>query len=122
MKREITKYLIGVLLVIASASCSKYVDVVPDNVPILEHAFASRVMAERYLATCYNAMPNFSGYNANPAIMGAGEIWTNEQIASAGKNILRGAQNADSPLLNEWDGTSSLWRGISDCNIFIDRT
>lgn len=120
MKREITKYLIGVLLVIASASCSKYVDVVPDNVPILEHAFASRVMAERYLATCYNAMPNFSGYNANPAIMGAGEIWTNEQIASAGKNILRGAQNADSPLLNEWDGTSSLWRGISDCNIFID--
>jgi hypothetical protein len=89
-------------------------------VPILKNAFANRVMAERYLATCYNAMPNFSGYSVNPAIMGAGEVWTNEQISSSGKNILRGSQNVDNPLLNEWDGTSSLWRGISDCNIFID--
>ena len=92
MKRGITKYLIGVLSVFIGMSCSKYVDVVPDNVPILEHAFASRVMAERYLATCYNAMPNFSEYNSSPAIMGAGEIWTNDQIASAGKIILRAAQ------------------------------
>ncbi|SUJ04562.1 SusD family [Sphingobacterium spiritivorum] len=120
MKR-VLKYTIGVVItLIMGSSCNDFINVVPDNVPVLEHAFASRVMAERYLATCYNAMPNFNSYSINPAIMGAGEIWTNEQISSPGKNILRGAQNADITLLNKWDGTSSLWRGISDCNIFID--
>ncbi len=36
------------------SSCSDYLDVVPDNVPTLDHAFANRHACEGYLFTCYS--------------------------------------------------------------------
>ncbi|MDF2476597.1 MAG: RagB/SusD family nutrient uptake outer membrane protein, partial [Sphingobacterium sp.] len=41
-------------------SCSKYLDIVPDNVGTLDYAFRNRNEAENYLFGCYSTMQKFS--------------------------------------------------------------
>jgi len=123
------KHIIIIFLIIAGSfsSCNKYMDIVPDNVPELSNAFNSRVMAERYLATCYSWLPGGFDLEANPAIFAGDELWLNTTYdQNTGFNnwkIAKGNQNSNSPLNNYWDGQNqakSLWRGIRDCNVFLE--
>jgi len=107
--------------------CNKYMDIVPDNVPELSNAFSSRVMAERYLATCYSWLPGGFDLESNPALFAGDELWLNSTYdQSNGFNnwrIAKGDQNSNSPLNNYWDGANqakNLWRGIRDCNVFLE--
>ena len=102
-------------------------DIVPDNVPELSNAFASRVMAERYLSTCYSWLPGGFDLESNPAMFAGDELWLNSTYdQTTGFNnwkIAKGNQNSNSPLNNYWDGQNqakSLWRGIRDCNVFLE--
>lgn len=102
-------------------------DIVPDNVPQLSNAFASRVMAERYLATCYSWLPGGFDLGSNPAMFAGDELWLNSSYdQNTGFNnwqIAKGNQNSNSPLNNYWDGANqakNLWRGIRDCNVFLE--
>ncbi|MCX2452252.1 RagB/SusD family nutrient uptake outer membrane protein [Pedobacter sp. PLR] len=103
-------------------------DIVPDNVPELENAFAMRTMAERYLFTCYSWMPAGFDLQANPAILAGDEVWLNSTAnftegTYGNWYIARGTQNVNNPLNNYWEGTNqgkNLWAGIRDCNIFLD--
>ena len=52
---------IGAILMTLVA-CNKYLDILPDDKPVLEDAFKDRFNAEKYLFTCYASLPNF----ANP--------------------------------------------------------
>ena len=117
---------IGCLL-LATAACQKFLNIVPDNVATLENAFSTHQTAEKYLFTCYAYMPSQGDMDRNPALAGEGEIifpypaigfsnTTYEQIA-------RGNQNVVNPALNYWDGDGlvrSLFQGIRDCNIFLE--
>ncbi len=48
--------LLGMAMMLGS--CMKgFLDIVPDNVPTLDHAFATRLEAEKYLFTCYAYLP-----------------------------------------------------------------
>lgn len=123
------------LSLVTFASCKKFIDVVPDNVPVLDQAFNLRVMALRYLATCYSRLPSSTNLGSTEGYLAADEFWLNStsNFSSGGYPnwyIAMGQQNANAPLLDWWgNGIStsqtsivgSYWRGIYDCNVMIDR-
>lgn len=112
-------------------SCSDYLNVVPDNIPTIDHAFNNRVNAEKYLFTCYSYLPNPTDPNGNEALLGGYECWIapegwwyfdNSNNLFAWK-LARDGQNSNDPLLNAWDGgngAGNLFIGIRDCNIFLE--
>ena len=117
-------YLIGLLTVLTIYSCSKFLDVVPDNVATLDNAFADRYTAERFLVTCYSYLPNFASTDGNPGLNSGDEIWYAEWHKwKSGVKIAKGQQNITSPLYDFWRGSNGgkpLYTGIRDCNIFLE--
>ncbi|HEX6428151.1 MAG TPA: RagB/SusD family nutrient uptake outer membrane protein [Niastella sp.] len=118
-------YLTCILLTLlfSAGGCKKYLDVVPDNIATLDNAFTMRVEAEKYLYTCYSYMPRDGSLEDDPAMLGGDEMWalTNPGFPEFNHqmfNIARGLQNIVSPM---GDGTwFSLYRGLRDCNIFLE--
>ena len=114
----------SIILMSMLNSCGKYLDVVPDNVATIDNAFKMRVNAEQYLFTCYSYMPSLASISENPALYGADELWHYDDTYP-GVRIAKGSQGVVNPLMNYWSGTdasgtTSLWRGIRDCNIFLE--
>jgi hypothetical protein len=117
-------YKVALLFIfpLAFSSCADYLDVVPDNIATIEHAFTMRVEAKKYLFTCYSYMPHDGQLDNDPAIMGGDEMWSvfepqQAQYGDGAFRIARGLQNAGSPLINKWAG---LYQGIRTCNIFLE--
>ena len=122
------------------SSCSDYLDVVPDNVPTLDHAFANRHACEGYLFTCYSYLPAMGDFIETPDFQGADEFYFGEMTTV--KNGLDrkmwgltfGLQNKTNPIGNTWDGQyeeqsnqfgkvwfgQPLYKAIRDCNIFLE--
>ncbi|MGJ7031200.1 RagB/SusD family nutrient uptake outer membrane protein [Niabella hirudinis] len=125
------KYSWFTVLIIAltAGACKKFLDVVPDNAPIIDQAFNVKAMAERYLVTCYSRLPSSTSIGDNVGLLGADEFWLNSTTNYPSSSnpawyIARGQQNSNTPLIDMWgDGTPSgaYWQGIYDCNIFIER-
>lgn len=135
MKRNkrIDNILLILFLFAGITSCKKYLDVVPDNVATIDHAFKLRNEAEKYLFTLYSYMPKGGDGWYNPAFMGGDEIWLPETAQDHWHpifRIARGEQNKDLPLFDEWAGkrkgngttydTLKIWWGINHCNIFLE--
>ncbi len=109
------------------SSCEKYLDVIPDNVATLDNAFTLRVTAERYLYTCYSYMPDHGSFNSNPGFYAGNEYWhyfpLGQFVQGGALNIAMGNQNVVNPEYNYWDGLTwglPLFRGIRECNIFLE--
>lgn len=121
-KRYYLTYILLTLL-FSTSGCKKYLDVVPDNIATLDNAFTMRVEAEKYLYTCFSYMPRDGSLEDDPAMLGGDEMWalTNPGFPEFNHqmfNIARGLQNIVSPM---GDGTwFSLYRGLRDCNIFLE--
>lgn len=114
------KYLI-ILLLFVTSSCNKYLDIVPDNIATIEYAFRLRATTERYLFTCYSYLPQMGNRNTSPVLFTGDELWwVRESYTSNPWHIARGNQNVNSPYLDFWNGTYPLWRGIRECNIFLE--
>jgi hypothetical protein len=121
---------INIILLIAVIgtflSCKKYLDVVPDNVATIDYAFNLRASAEKYLFTCYSYMPANGHFNTNTGFSAADEIWYPNppvDVATNFYSIAQGLQNVDNPFGNFWSGSRGgkpLFRGIRDCNIFLE--
>jgi hypothetical protein len=113
---------------LVSLSGCDYLDVVPDNVATIDYAFRNRTQARKYLFTCYSYRPQIGDLNNDPAMCGADENWQFYPVSNVfgtytSAYIGRGYQNSNDPYLNTWDGArgpKGLWRGIRDCNIFLD--
>lgn len=114
--------IIAIILGIINPSCS-YLDVVPDNIATIEHAFAMRSEAEKYLYTCYSYMPLDHHPENNPALMGGDEMWalTQSPIWEFDHRLFqlaRGYQTSNNPVGNFiWD---DMYRALRDCNIFLE--
>lgn len=122
--KSIYKYSGYIFIAIFLLSCD-YLDVVPDNVATIDHAFADRYTTEKYLATCYWGMPKSAGWNENPGIFGALEmVFNKEGRTSGGMRFGLGEDNPTSALINYWGGTGewirSLYAGIRECNTFLE--
>lgn len=116
MKIYISFCLLGLILF----SCD--LDIVPDNIATVEeHAFALRKEAEKMLFTCYRYMPRDGSLNGNVALIGSGDYYITSFFRGALGNtswyIAQGQQKADNPYNSTW---SSLYEGISFCNILIE--
>lgn len=119
------KFVLLIALVISLFSCQDYLDVVPDNVSTLDHAFKLRTEAEKYLFTCYSYLP-LDGYsNFNIGMLTGDEIWIayEKGITSLGMDIARGHQQVASPYLNAWDGynySKPVFQALRHCNTFLE--
>jgi hypothetical protein len=116
--------MMTVILSAGSFTSCDYLDVVPDNIATLDHAFANQLEAERFLFTCYSYIPSTSSVGANIGLCGADEIWTNRHRENNGLRVAQGLQNINNPFFNYWEGREgasvNLYNGIRDCNIFLE--
>src|SRR5690554_5817101 len=82
-------------------SCS-YLDIVPDNIPTIDHAFRSRTEAQAYLYGLYGGMPDVGNYVQDPALAGSDELWISEVTWAVNSRtltrIITGEQAPVSPL------------------------
>ncbi|WP_225553014.1 RagB/SusD family nutrient uptake outer membrane protein [Sphingobacterium bovistauri] len=114
-------------------SCSKFLDIVPDNVSVIDHAFKLRTEAEKYLFTCYSYLPENGDGWFNVGMMSGDEIWLpqNDQVHwHPAFRIAQGMQNRAKPYFNEWGGDLKggdgrynylrIWQAIRHCNIFLE--
>lgn len=116
MKKYIINGIIVLLGITVFTSCKKYLDVVPDDVPTLDNAFATRMESQKYLFTCYSYMPRNGDLGDDPGMVGGDELW---RFATEGGyfNVARGYQNVVDPYGDRW---GQYFRAIRDCNIFLD--
>ena len=115
--------IVAFTILLGFGSCN-YLDIVPDNIATIDYAFRNRTVTEKYLFSCYSYRPQDGQPNIDPAMCGD-ETWQDYGIWSPWSSSLisRGFQTSTSPVINFWDGESSakpLWRGIRDCNIFLE--
>ena len=117
-------YLFILALAIVFSSCSDFLDIVPDNVATLDHAFSNTVETEKYLFTCYSYIPNNADIANNPAMLSGDEFWINEMRSTNTWNIIaKGLQNTANPAANCWDGFDNgieSFKAIRHCNTFIE--
>jgi len=130
------RFSLGVLLLSISlmpvlVSCDNFLDVVPDNVTTLDHAFALKNEAEKYLFTCYSYMPKNGDGWYNAGMMGGDEIWIPQgttTYANPANWMAQGHQSSNNPLLDGWRGYNfgagstdkRIFAGIRSCNIFLE--
>ena len=117
---------IFILLVLVLSSCSDYLDIVPDKTQELELLFQRKDAAYKALATCYQYLPQQDGVYSTHSFA-SDELTTPIPQETPGVELMRGKQSTSNPLLGYWSGyyahgrsQESLWRGIRDCNTFID--
>jgi hypothetical protein len=111
-----------------------YLDIVPENTPTIDHAFANRAEAENFLAGVYSFTPNLSSPGNNPALAAGDELWFDDKsnvygVSTTLWQIAKNAQGTQSPLANYfssiqegggYNGATALFTGLSDCNIFLE--
>jgi hypothetical protein len=101
-------------------------DVVPDNVATIDHAFKNRAEAENYYIGLWNMMPSPGHPSNNPEMFGCDETWWRVQLSGVTLNAWRiacGEQNTNSPYMSFFEGLNGgklLYRALRDCNIFIE--
>ncbi|MDR1864798.1 MAG: RagB/SusD family nutrient uptake outer membrane protein [Bacteroidales bacterium] len=129
-QNSIGRYLLFIPCLFA-LSCD-YLDVVPDNVPTVDHAFSTRNAAEGFLYGCFGFLPNFADAGSNPAMLGGDETWYIDPVDGMNPRlwyIARGAQGTGDPLANYWaskqngsvlNGGTAMFTALSDCNIFLE--
>ncbi|MDN3668495.1 RagB/SusD family nutrient uptake outer membrane protein [Echinicola jeungdonensis] len=117
---KITACALGLMGLLGGTACESFVDVVPDNVATIDHAFKLRNEAEKYLFTCYSYMPNNGDPNGNLGFLAGDEMWIPYQtsLLSNPFEIARGNQRVSNPYVDVWNG--GIFVGIRHCNIFIE--
>jgi hypothetical protein len=132
MKPKITiaaAFTLAALLTTLPA-CSDFLDVVPDNMPTIEHAFRTRSESSNYLAGIYGYMPYYSSPTSqhNFAVVSTDEIWRTWSWGYYEWQLWTLASNQNSttsPYANHYNrssssNTGSYWRGLRDINIFLE--
>ncbi|MDR3244998.1 MAG: RagB/SusD family nutrient uptake outer membrane protein [Prevotellaceae bacterium] len=129
--RRIGRYFLP-LIFLLGFSCSDYLDVVPDDIPTIGHAFNDRYEAERYLYGCFGWLPAFSDPGSNPAFLGGDEVWYIDPWSYVNPRlwyIARGAQGTNAPYADYWgsiqngadlNGGKAIFTALNDCNIFLE--
>ncbi len=109
-----------------SQSCTKYLDVVPDNTMTLEDLFDTRETAYEALARVYSYIPRVDDTHLTTWTLGdefVGRLDLNNNTGNLrAMRIMRGLQSATNPQLGTWSGTEgarSLYDGLRQCDVFL---
>jgi hypothetical protein len=112
---------------VAIMSCNKFLDVVPNDTPTLDHAFSNRSVMERFMRTCYSGLPDPTDPLYYPAYFTSTDEfdWMTETRAgnSMAGMISKGLQNPNAPYQDYWSGRQggkAMYTAIRDCNIFLE--
>lgn len=122
----------AITLLLGSAACDKYLDVVPnDGIPSVDMAFNLRSTAIRYLATCYAYMTNDGDPGGDSAFLTGDELWDlvgrtislydynrrEPRVPNTYFQIARGLQSKTNVIANDW---ASMYQGIRCCDILCE--
>ena len=86
------KNIIVALLIGASLHSCDYLDIVPDDTPILADAFKNEQTAENFVFACYSFIPNYLNFRQNfswcttPETVGSAH-WTTTWLFLKSQNI-----------------------------------
>lgn len=126
MKHQLKIQILILIPLIAFSSCSKFLDIVPDKTQEIELLFKRKDAAYKALSTCYHYLPQQDGVYSTHAFA-SDELTTPIPQETPGVELMRGKQSASNPLLGFWSGyyahgrsQESLYKGIRDCNTFIE--
>lgn len=125
MKRIIRKYTVVLAVLLAAASCNKYLDIVPnDGIATLEMAFNMRSQAIKYLGTCYQYMSGITAGDIDyEGFSGGDEVYVrpvqigNKYWNPKSAQIALGLQNVSSVYANDFQ---AMYQAIRYCNTLID--
>jgi hypothetical protein len=126
--RKVIISLCASLMFATLFSCNSFLDIVPDDIPIMDHAFTNQREAEKFLFTCYSYLPGSGLQAGNVGLQAGDEIWFpdgNKRVAAPAWDYI--AKSVNTPELvrpNFWSGSDyaiNLWTGIRDCNTFIEK-
>lgn len=112
------KFILLFVLLIAF-SCNDFMDVIPDNVATLNHAFSDKERAERYLFRCYAYIPPY-GTHAEPGLVSGDENWYHVDVnghEQPGWDLMRHGNNVSAPIFDYW---GQGYKALRDCNIFLE--
>lgn len=112
-----------IFTLVFSPGCEDFLNVTPDNIATIDHAFRMRTTAERFLFTCYSYMPSHASLNENPALLGGDELWLVATNSNPIWQIARGNQRIVNPYGNAWQGANGpkdIYQGIRECNVFLE--
>jgi len=125
-------YAAIVVLLLTAVGCNKYLDILPDDKPVLEDAFKDRYNAEKYLFTCYGSLPVVADPINTLGLSGGGDV-VYDPLNTPGGNtahitsttlLFFNGNNTANPYMNFWDGengaTKNIWQGIRHCNVFLE--
>lgn len=122
----IKSVLASLVMLMILPSCSKYLDVVPDNTLKLENLFDLRERAWDALAKVYSYIPHDDNTHTTTWTLGdewIGRIDLNDVEGNLRAiRIMRGLQSATSPQLGLWSGTNggqNLYQGIRQADVFL---
>lgn len=114
-------------LLVSSISCTKYLDVVPDNTLKLEDIFDVKTDAWNALAKVYSFMPQDDKVHATSWTLGdewIGRLDLNDNTGQLRAiRIMRGLQSQTSPQLGLWSGTEGgkhMYRAIRQADVFLE--
>ena len=126
MKNTIRLFVLSILFGCFSASCDSYLDVVPDNIATIDHAFTNRYQAEKFLFTLYSYLPRMG----HGAVEGRFDdyTWTGNGPANLQNFypyfLLRDGNNVSSPFCNGWHGYQGgipTFIAIRKCNVLFEK-
>ncbi len=123
---KIRKITIIAVLLCTMASCTKYLDVVPDNTLKLENIFDLKENAWGALARVYSYIPRDDNTHLTSWSLGdewIGRLDLNDVVGNLRAiRIMRGLQSPSSPQLGYWSGTQGgkhLYQGIRQADVFL---
>lgn len=129
MSMKIIKIILLGMVITCSSACSKFLDIIPDNVPTVDQAFQMRATAKKYLFTCYSYLPPLGSVSDNYTFLGSREIaspYPGSQapgIPDAIMQLCYDYQNIVKPIANYWDGDNggvAMFTAMRTCNIFLE--
>ncbi|HWK56828.1 MAG TPA: RagB/SusD family nutrient uptake outer membrane protein [Parapedobacter sp.] len=121
--------IVGLLafFTLLAPSCSKYLDVVPDNTMTLKDLFDTRETAYEALARVYSYIPRMDNTALTTWTLGdefVGRLDLNNATGDMRAiRIMRGLQSVTNPQLGTWSGTEgakSLYEGFRQCDVFLE--
>src|SRR5690606_1670336 len=77
-------YFLTCVFLLTLTGCNKFLDILPDDKPVLEDAFKDQYNAEKYLFTCYRFLPTFANPHNSLGLSGGGDIIYSERNTGGG--------------------------------------
>ncbi|MGQ7871169.1 RagB/SusD family nutrient uptake outer membrane protein [Sunxiuqinia sp. sy24] len=126
------EYILALLFLFSITGCNKFLDILPDDKPVLEDAFIDAYNSEKYLFTCYSYLPPVANPLNTLGLTGGGDILYSpddlgESMSAGQPAPMRShfqGNIVSNPYMNFWDGSNgaprALWDGIRHCNVFLE--